>query len=284
MSKGNPECWNGGFTWDHCCHPSLGSGGNAECWDSIYTFARCCSLVAPEALNADIPEDTESAAIGVIPLRYVVFILSGLLLFWCVPFWLRRPRAGDSDQGASVRHRRLARLAAEMLQSDEPTSDAAQSFEKPRRTSRTGALALATLAAAKAAEAKRLEMRKLEEEEVAMVAQALADNRTLRQSQDQEFQISLLTDELKDLLARRAELHASSERVAASIEEAEQRKQKAEQRLARFGENPRLREEVRVAEASRVEASACREEADAKAERLDALILEKNGLLVALLS
>ncbi|CAD7969844.1 unnamed protein product [Amoebophrya sp. A25] len=38
--RGNPECWNGGFSFEICCNPP--GTGNAECWDGVYTYQRCC--------------------------------------------------------------------------------------------------------------------------------------------------------------------------------------------------------------------------------------------------
>eukprot|EP00929_Paragymnodinium_shiwhaense_P028583 TRINITY_DN16546_c0_g3_i1.p1 TRINITY_DN16546_c0_g3~~TRINITY_DN16546_c0_g3_i1.p1 ORF type:complete len:489 (+),score=97.33 TRINITY_DN16546_c0_g3_i1:39-1469(+) len=39
---GNPACWQGGFSWDNCCHDSFGPAGNPACWDEYFNASTCC--------------------------------------------------------------------------------------------------------------------------------------------------------------------------------------------------------------------------------------------------
>jgi len=40
--KGNPKCWQGGFSWEFCCHHGHGPLGNSKCWDSHHNHKVCC--------------------------------------------------------------------------------------------------------------------------------------------------------------------------------------------------------------------------------------------------
>eukprot|EP00929_Paragymnodinium_shiwhaense_P083765 TRINITY_DN44741_c0_g1_i3.p1 TRINITY_DN44741_c0_g1~~TRINITY_DN44741_c0_g1_i3.p1 ORF type:complete len:289 (-),score=35.35 TRINITY_DN44741_c0_g1_i3:165-1031(-) len=40
--EGNPACWSGRWSWNHCCHERFGQRGNEECWDGSFTYTTCC--------------------------------------------------------------------------------------------------------------------------------------------------------------------------------------------------------------------------------------------------
>merc|ERR1719253_651693 len=39
--RGNPACWQMGFTYENCCFPA--GVGNSACWDHTYNFDICCN-------------------------------------------------------------------------------------------------------------------------------------------------------------------------------------------------------------------------------------------------
>ena len=57
-SGGNPACWHGEFSYDHCCSSRYGAAGNSECWDGHYSFSHCCH----EPFHAASPPDCWSEA------------------------------------------------------------------------------------------------------------------------------------------------------------------------------------------------------------------------------
>jgi len=129
------------------------------------------------------------------------------------------PVPEDVDFG-SVRRR----LAAQQRRS--------QSLGTP--STRSGKLALAAQAAA---------ARQQQQQQQTPVRQ-FSENHEIIQAQDQEFQLCLLHDQIKDLLGQRGELLASATPQQEALEDLQQRKTAAQQRLERYGENPRLRSEL----------------------------------------
>jgi len=95
----------------------------------------------------------------------------------------------------------------------------------------------------------------------AAAARALDEDRLLRQDQENEFQQSLLMDQLKDQIAAEECLQREADALEVEIDECEKIHGHATQRLERFGENPRF-----VEEASRA------------AERLDSLRAKLDGV------
>jgi len=149
------------------------------------------------------------------------------------------------------------------------------------RTSRTGALAVQAKAAAEEAAKRRcMEAKRIQEEE-ALAQRLREEESTLIQRQDQEFHQSLLMDQLKDLLARQRELAAAVARSEADVEESSARCLHAEQRLVRFGDNPRLAEEAQKAGAQRDEASARLDAERTELADVDAQVAHHNEILTA---
>jgi len=152
------------------------------------------------------------------------------------------------------------------------------------RTSRakaSGALAVQAKAAAdEAAKRRCMEAQRIREEE-ALAQRLREEEATLIQRQDQEFHQSLLMDQLKDLLARQRELAASIALSKAEVEESTARCLHAEQRLERFGDNPRLAEEAQKAAAQRNEASARLDAEQTELADVDAKVADHNEILTA---
>merc|ERR1712157_490329 len=63
-------------------------------------------------------------------------------------------------------------------------------------------------------------------------------------AQDTEYQISLVHDQLKSLELERQQLSTQLAEMRSKLEECEQQKRRAQDRLARYGENPRLHTEI----------------------------------------
>lgn len=154
---------------------------------------------------------------------------------------------------------------------------------------RSGALALEALRAQKAVQdAKDAAVREKEELERSAQA-ALEQDRLLRFSQDQEFQQSLLTDEIKSLVNRRDILQLEFDNSTREIREATSAQENATGRLERYSSedsgtaNPRLLELLQRAEATLRSAQDRNHTVSEELEEIGYQIAEKSGLLEACL-
>mmetsp|Transcript_3152 Transcript_3152/g.7377 ORF Transcript_3152/g.7377 Transcript_3152/m.7377 type:complete len:306 (-) Transcript_3152:226-1143(-) len=103
----------------------------------------------------------------------------------------------------------------------------------------------------------------------------------IRQEQDEEFQLSLLKDQLKSLVS---EAEGLSQRILVLRKEAEGarlRQQHAEQRLSRYGENPSLRLELDSASQTAERAQNSLDDAEEQLASVTAEAAEKQQLLAA---
>merc|ERR1712083_624663 len=98
------------------------------------------------------------------------------------------------------------------------------------------------------------------------------------------FQQSLLMDQMKDLMARQSELHNEVQGVDALISEATKSRANASQRIHRFGENPRLAEEVQRATETLDAAEKRRVELELELTDVDEKISHNNEVLSAMLA
>lgn len=198
------------------------------------------------------------------------------------------PEAGVLAQSAEE----LGRLGP---QAPESTGALQAAAARPKAASRSGMLALTALAAAdEAAQQRHAEAtRRRQEEEAAarekeqeLAAAALArqEELLLRQAQDQEFQQSLLMDQLKDLMAREKVLAAEAKALALEAEEAEATRRNALQRLERFGENPRLSEEAARSEERLLTARQRQETVVEELDAVSASLQHSNELLAVVLA
>ncbi|CAE7235076.1 unnamed protein product [Symbiodinium pilosum] len=106
--------------------------------------------------------------------------------------------------------------------------------------SRTGALALEVQKALKEKREREAIERKRQEEEELMKANCSA----VIASQDIEYQRSLLHDQVRDLQKETAVLRDSERSLLEALTASSQRRQNAETRISRYGENPRIRAEA----------------------------------------
>jgi len=110
-------------------------------------------------------------------------------------------------------------------------------------TTRSGKTALAAQAAAARQQQQHQQQYHQQQQQQAPVQQS-SKNHEIIQAQDQEFEQCLLHDQIKDLLGQRGELLASATPQQEALEDLQQRKAHAQQRLEHYGENPRLRSEL----------------------------------------
>jgi len=166
----------------------------------------------------------------------------------------------------------------------QPAGSAAAALRQPPRSSASGALALRVQAARAEAEERQRAEALQREQEAAAAARARQEEVWLRQAQDQEFQQSLLMDQLKDLMARQTQLREETRQLEVEAEEAGAMCTRAAERLQRFGANPRREEEVHQGTERRVAAEARLAELAAQLAELGWQIEEKNELLAAMLA
>jgi len=190
--------------------------------------------------------------------------------------------SGDPEQASPSESHEAAPAEEKQVQRQEKQPP--QQLNTDLRTSRakaSGALALQAKAAAdEAAKRRCMEAKRIREEE-ALAQRLREEDATLIQRQDQEFHQSLLMDQLKDLLARQGELAVAVARSQADVEESTARCLHAEQRLGRFGENPRLAAEAQKAAAQRDEASARLDAERTELADVDAQMANHNEILTA---
>jgi len=115
----------------------------------------------------------------------------------------------------------------------DPKAARASGAEKPA----AGKAALAAQAAA---------ARRQQEQEQQQLKPLQEYHHGVIQAQDKEFQLSLLHDQIKELLGRKDELLASAAPQQEQLEELQLWKACTGQRLERYGENPRLRSELQA--------------------------------------
>lgn len=155
---------------------------------------------------------------------------------------------------------------------------------RPPKKSRAGALAVRASAAAEEGYQARLAEARRRRAEEAAARRALEEERMLLYSQDQEFQQSLLMDQLKALLERQGPLRKELEALDKDAEEAEKIQKHAAQRLAQFGGlNPRLAEDAARAAERLAAAAERRPDLVAELEEVEMEAAQKNELLAALL-
>jgi len=190
--------------------------------------------------------------------------------------------SGDPEQASPSESHEAAPAEEKQVQRQEKQPP--QQLNTDLRTSRakaSGALALQAKAAAdEAAKRRCMEAKRIREEE-ALAQRLREEEATLIQRQDQEFHQSLLMDQLKDLLARQGELAVAVARSQADVEESTARCLHAEQRLGRFGENPRLAAEAQKAAAQRDEASARLDAERTELADADTQVAQHNEILTA---
>jgi len=108
------------------------------------------------------------------------------------------------------------------------------------------------------------------------------EDRMLRHSQDQEYHQSLLQDQMKDLTARQKALRTELEVAAPEVAEKENSLRNVQQRLERFGENPRLKEEISRSEARLEELRPRCADLEQELSQVEASIKNNTELLAAM--
>eukprot|EP00931_Biecheleriopsis_adriatica_P103546 TRINITY_DN78369_c0_g1_i1.p1 TRINITY_DN78369_c0_g1~~TRINITY_DN78369_c0_g1_i1.p1 ORF type:complete len:452 (+),score=87.55 TRINITY_DN78369_c0_g1_i1:82-1437(+) len=146
--------------------------------------------------------------------------------------------------------------------------DTAASQPPPR--SRCGELALSAQAAIERQRHHAAEQIAAQQESRAIVA-----------AQDAEYEISLLHDRLKTLESERATARATVQELREKMEVLRQRKTHAEQRLARYGENPKLRSELEEIEQASLELQSQTDDAEHRLGSIDVEFAEKEEILAA---
>lgn len=148
-----------------------------------------------------------------------------------------------------------------------------------RPSTRSGALALQNQAA--------LEQRRREQQEAVEQQRREEEERKefeatyshIVAAQDLEFQQCLLHDQLKDLLKEQGDLGLKVAKLREELEASEQRRQNAELRLERYGENPRIRAEAEAAQEAMDAARGQLQDVDPRLEAVTTEVLEKQELL-----
>eukprot|EP00929_Paragymnodinium_shiwhaense_P056389 TRINITY_DN28218_c0_g2_i1.p1 TRINITY_DN28218_c0_g2~~TRINITY_DN28218_c0_g2_i1.p1 ORF type:complete len:748 (-),score=220.15 TRINITY_DN28218_c0_g2_i1:73-2316(-) len=148
-----------------------------------------------------------------------------------------------------------------------------------KSVTRSGALAVKNREALeqKRQEAQQLAEQKRREEEAQREFEASYSH--IIAAQDMEFQQSLLHDQIKDLLRERDELQEKIGSLGDQLGSAEKALQNAEQRLERYGENPRIREEAEAAGKIIEEFRDPHEEASKRLADVEAALCEKNEMV-----
>jgi len=153
-----------------------------------------------------------------------------------------------------------------------------------RRSQSTGAVGTRSGKAALAAQAAaaRRQQEQQQEQQQQQHTPLQESHHEIIQAQDQEFQLSLLHDEIKDLLGRKGELLASATPRQGELEELQLRKAHAEQRLERYGENPRLISELQDLQNSWCLMQEHQAEANQRLAEVEAELNDRQELLVTL--
>jgi len=152
---------------------------------------------------------------------------------------------------------------------------AVSAAQKDAGRSRTGALALQVQQAMKERQEKEEEERRLQREEERLKANCSV----VIASQDSEYQRSLLHDQVRDLQKEQTQLQESEQSLSTAWTAMVQRRQNAEVRLSRYGENPRIRAEAdRAADQERSLLSELTKVSQRLADVKEALV-EKEELL-----
>lgn len=164
---------------------------------------------------------------------------------------------------------------------------AASREHKTPKQSRAGALAVRASAAAEEEYQRRLAEARHRRAEEAAKKRAREEEQMLRYSQDQEFQQSLLMDQLKVLTERRDTLRKELEALDAKVQVAKNIQRHAAQRLAQFGGNgplnPQLAQDSERATEQLAAAAERRPDLVAELEEVEMEVAQKNELLAVLL-
>lgn len=171
----------------------------------------------------------------------------------------------DVDFGAVRRRLALERAGAAVV-----STPPAASQRKAQSQTRSGALALSSQLA-----------RESQVREAQQTSAVRQDAHSLIVEQDAEFQISLLHDQVEALSQEQSQLMFKAEPLQEALVAASQRRQHADQRLSRYGDNPKIQFERDEAQHEQGQVQAAVLEIKQRLDAVEAELRDKEMMLAS---